>query len=199
MNGWVSILFTVVGGIMFLMKSKKDENGGGGYTVVNDNTPAPSLSFENVNLSEVDENDVIENPALLDLLKISEPEKYDEITLSIWQNPSYRHEYTRSTKKWVEIDDKEREVIKILEEGILKPYKVVKSQSGDYFIEVFVKDDENVGWDNGEKVGITQYAIILKTPDHSLQMIRDYELIDEFADYMYDAWIERFNAKYAQL
>lgn len=199
MNGWVSMIFSVLGGIALLMKSKTDENGGG-FTVINSSDSANSSdSTDLIDAENVTVDDVIANPNLLDTLKVLSPEKYEYITRYIWQDPSARKKYVRSTDGWVTFTDKESEVMKILEEGILKPYYVGRSQSGEYFIEVFTNADKNVGWENGERVGMTQYAIILKTPDNQPQMIRDYELINIDADLLYDAWIARFNSKYAQL
>ena len=196
MNGWVSILFTVVGGIMFLMKNKKDENGGENYTVVSENTPDSS---DEINLETVTVDDVIADPSILDLLKVSDPDKYEEIARHIWQNHNELLAYVRSTEKVVEIDDKEKEVMKVLEEGILKPYHVGLSQSGEYYIEVFVKEDENIGWENGEKVGIVIYEVIRKLPDKPIQMIRDYQMANLEDNYNFDVMIDNFDKKYAQL
>lgn len=198
MNGWVSMLFTVVGGIMFLMKNKTSENGGGDFTVVrDDDSTTPSHSGDEMSAKDITVLDVVDDPSLLDVLKIEDPDKYEKITQTIWQNPSYLRQYVRQSD-WVDIDNKENEVMKVLEEGILKPYYVGTSLSGDYFIEVFVREDPNIGWENGEKVGIVMYEIIRKFPDQPIRMMRDYQMAN-LEEFQYEGQIDRFNSKYAVL
>lgn len=166
MNGWVSILFTVVGGIMFLMKNKTNENGGGGYTVVNDNPPAPSPSEENVS-AEIDSknvtvNDVLDDPSILDILKITNRDKYESLTRSIWNNDELLAQYTG--KQSGSFENKEKEVVRLLEEGFKAEYVGI-STTGNYWIEVFTKYDSNVGWNGDEKVGVTMYEILFNYPN----------------------------------
>jgi len=166
MNGWISILFTVVGGIMLFMKNKTNENGGGGYTVVNDNTPAPSPSEENVS-AEIDSknvtvNDVLDDPSILDILKITDRDKYESLTRSIWNNDELLAQYTG--KQSGSFDNKENEVVRLLDEGFKAEYVGI-STTGDYWIEIFTKYDSNVGWNGDEKVGVTLYEILLNYPN----------------------------------
>lgn len=201
MNGWVSMLFTVMGGIMFLMKNKTNENGGGGYTVVNDNTPAPSPSEED--MSHITEEDVIADPSLLSVMKISDPDRYEELTQSIWRNMSAKQKYVQQTyylygSKLVDMPDKEEEIIKLLEEGFTTEY-VGRSVSGENFVEVFTKKDDNIGWNSrGDKVGITIFEILINNPDQGQVRIRDYELADE-TRHEYNHYISEFNKYYAEL
>lgn len=166
MNGWVSMLFTVVGGIMLLMKNKTNENGGGGYTVVNDNPPAPSPSEENVS-AEIDSknvtvNDVLDDPSILDILKITDRDKYESLTRSIWNNDELLSQYTG--KQSGSFENKENEVVRLLDEGFKAEYVGI-STTGDYWIEIFTKYDSNVGWNGDEKVGVTLYEILFNYPN----------------------------------
>lgn len=166
MNGWVSMLFTIVGGIMLLMKNKTNENGGGGYTVVNDNTPAPSPSEENVS-AEIDSknvtvNDVLDDPSILDILKITDRDKYESLTRSIWNSDELLAQYTG--KQSGSFENKENEVVRLLEEGFKAEYVGI-STTGNYWIEVFTKYDSNVGWNGDEKVGVTLYEILFNYPN----------------------------------
>lgn len=203
MNGWISIIFSVLGGIALLMKSKTNENGGGGFTVLQDgDTPAPSHSAED--LSDVSVQDVINDPSLLDSLKIADPEKYEEITRTIVQNPSYMHQYVRQSKyyngsQWISLDNKESEVLKLIEEKFKTEY-VGRSLSGEYWIEVFTKNDPNLGWNSAEeKVGITTFVIMLRFPEEdSARMMRDFELADSNGHY-WNHYIKEFNEEYAVL
>lgn len=205
MNGWISILFSLMGGLALLMKNKTSENGGGDFTVVrNGDSTTPSHSGDEMSAKDITVLDVVDDPSLLDVLKITDPDKYEKITQTIWQNPSYLQRYVRTSKYtrgewWVDIDNKEDEVMQVLEEGVLQPFYVGKSASGEYFIEVFVKEDPNIGWNgDGEKVGIVMYEIIRKFPDQPTRMIRDYQLAD-MDHFQYEGQIERFNNNYAAL
>lgn len=176
MNGWVSILFTVVGGIMLLMKNKTNENGGGGYTVVNDNNTAPSPSEEEnigeetnsepdvpiIDTKSVTIEDVMKDPSILDILKITDRDKYESLTRSIWNSDELLAQYTG--KQSGSFDSKENEVVRLLEEGFKAEYVGI-STTGDYWIEIFTKYDSNVGWNGDEKVGVTLYEILFNYPN----------------------------------
>ncbi len=204
MNGWISIIFSVLGGIALLMKSKTDENGGGGFTVVQQDGDTPAPSPSNEDLSNVSVQDVIDDPSLLESLKIEDPEKYEEITRTIVQNPSYMNQYVRQSKyyngsQWISLDNKENEVLKLIEEGFRTEY-VGRSLSGEYWIEVFTKNDPNLGWNSAdEKVGITTFVIMLRFPEEdSARMMRDFELADSKGHY-WNHYVQEFNDEYAVL
>lgn len=196
MNGWISIIFSVLGGVALLMKSKMNENGGG-FTVVKDGdttAPSPSSDQETPSERDVTVKDVIEDPSLLDDLKFSDPSKYEEITKSIYRDLDSLKRYVRDTQAttgeyFAPFANKEVEVLRILQEGFGTEY-VGKSMSGEYFVEVFTKKDENIGWRGGEKVGIIIYEVLMNLPDEGMVRIRDYMLGDEeLPDY------ERYIAK----
>jgi hypothetical protein len=186
MNGWVSILFTVVGGIMLLMKNKTNENGGGGYTVVNDNNTAPSPSEEEnigeetnsetdvpiIDTKAVTIEDVMKDPSILDILKITDRDKYESLTRSIWNNESTLNNFT-STHGWKQFNSKENEVIRLLDEGFKAEYVGIK---GDYWMEIFTKYEPNIGWNGDEKVGVTLYEVLANYPGREMVSKRNWEL-----------------------
>lgn len=205
MNGWISILFSLMGGLALLMKNKTSENGGGDFTVVRDgDSTTPSHSGDEMSNKDISVLDVVDDPSLLNVLKIADPDKYEEITQTIWKNPSYLHKYIRQTRYYTgnyfaDIEDKESEVLKLLEEGFHTEY-VGRSLSGDYYIEVFTKSDPNVGWNSkDEKVGITVFEMILHfSEEDSPRMMRDYELADAKSHY-WNHYVQEFNNEYASL
>ena len=195
MNGWISIIFSVLGGVALLMKSKTSENGGG-FTVVKDGdttVPSPS-SDQETHSGDVTVRNVIEDPSLLETLKFSDPDKYEEITKFIYRDLDSLKRYVRDTQAttgeyFAPFTNKQVEVLRILQEGFGTEY-VGKSMSGQYFVEVFTKKDENIGWRGGEKVGIIIYEVLMNLPDEGMVRIRDYMLGDEeLPDY------ERYIAK----
>lgn len=197
MNGWISILFSIMGGLALLMKNKTIENGGGDFTVVQDGdtpTPSPSADEGTPFGRDVTVKDVIENPSLLETLKFRDPDKYEEITKFIYRDIDYLKRYVRDTQAttgeyFAPFTNKQVEVLRILQEGFGTEY-VSESKSGQYFVEVFTKKDENIGWRGGEKVGIIIYEVLMNLPDEGMVRIRDYMLGDEeLPDY------ERYIAK----
>ena len=195
MNGWISIIFSVLGGVALLMKSKTSENGGG-FTVVKDGdttVPSPS-SDQETHSGDVTVRNVIEDPSLLETLKFSDPDKYEEITKFIYRDLDSLKRYVRDTQAttgeyFAPFTNKQVEVLRILQEGFGTEY-VGKSMSGQYFVEVFTKKDENIGWRGGEKVGSIIYEVLMNLPDEGMVRIRDYMLGDEeLPDY------ERYIAK----
>lgn len=196
MNGWISIIFSVLGGVALLMKSKTNENGGG-FTVVKDGdptAPSPSSDQETPSGRDVTVKDVIEDPSMLETLKFSDPDKYEEITKFIYRDLDSLKRYVRDTQAttgeyFAPFTNKQVEVLRILQEGFGTEY-VGESMSGQYFVEVFTKKDENIGWRGGEKVGIIIYEVLMNLPDEGMVRIRDYMLGDEeLPDY------ERYIAK----
>ena len=79
MNGWISILFSIMGGLALLMKNKTSENGGGDFTVVRDgDSTTPSHSGEEMSTKDITVLDVVDDPSLLDEYKSVEKKSVRE-------------------------------------------------------------------------------------------------------------------------
>lgn len=148
MNGWISIIFSVLGGIALLMKSKENERGGSGYTVVD--------------AKKVTVDDVLQDPSILDVLKIVDRDKYESLTRTIFNSQELMDAY--AGKESGSFTNKDEEVIRLLEEGFNSEFVGI-SDKGDYWIEIFTKYEPNIGWNGEEKVGVTIYEVLLNFPN----------------------------------
>lgn len=215
MNGWVSLLFTIMGGVALFMKGKTEQKGGDFSVIKNNSENAPSESVqEDVDMtvttgesstsvpSDVTISDVINDPSLLNTLKLTDPEKYDQLTTYIWRSLDYLKQYVRDTKATTgeyvaPFASKEEEVLRLLQEGFSTEY-VGRSLTGQYWVEIFTKKDDNIGWRGDEKVGIIIYEVLMNFPEQGMVRVRDYMLADEeFPDY--DRYISQLNNKYITL
>lgn len=215
MNGWVSLLFTIMGGVALFMKGKTEQKGGDFSVIKNNSENAPSESVqEDVDMtvtpgesstsvpSDVTISDVINDPSLLNKLKLTDPEKYDQLTTHIWRSLDYLKQYVRDTKATTgeyvaPFASKEEEVLRLLQEGFSTEY-VGRSLTGQYWVEIFTKKDDNIGWRGDEKVGIIIYEVLMNFPEQGMVRVRDYMLADEeFPDY--DRYISQLNNKYITL
>lgn len=214
MNGWVSLLFTIMGGVVLFMKGKTEQKGGDFSVIKNNSENAPSESVQedvdmtvtpgesSTSVHDVTISDVINDPSLLNTLKLTDPEKYDQLTTYIWRSLDYLKQYVRDTKATTgeyvaPFSSKEEEVLRLLQEGFSTEY-VGRSLTGQYWVEIFTKKDDNIGWRGDEKVGIIIYEVLMNFPEQGMVRVRDYMLADEeFPDY--DRYISQLNNKYITL